>query len=126
MLKTSGSTESKTQPGEGKVRVGNDSKVGRGRSEINGSGMDDVEVNDSKVEVNEIEKKVQKLSKSKNLPKSKETIRSSDFLIPGAKLVFTKLRQVFLKAPIFHHIDPEHHVRIETDVSGYATGGVWN
>ena len=34
------------------------------------------------------------------------------------------MRQAFLKAPILHHFDPERHIRIETDASGYAIGGV--
>ena len=89
MLKTS-STES-TKPRKGGDGVGGDSKAGRSRSEINGSGMDDVEV-EVEVKVDEVGKKVRKLSKSKNLSKSKKTIRSSDFLTPGAKLTFTKLR----------------------------------
>ena len=63
------------------------------------------------------------MSKSKNLSKSQKTV-GSDFLTPGAKLAFTELRQAFLKAPILHHFDPERHIRIETDASGYAIGGV--
>ena len=47
-----------------------------------------------------------------------------DFLTPRAKLAFTKLRQAIFKAPILYHFDPEHHIRIETDASGYAIGGV--
>ena len=86
--------------------------------------MHDVEVDGGEVEVDEVGKKVQKLSKSKNLPKSKKRVRSSDFLTPRAKLAFTELRQAFLKAPILHHFDPERHIRIETDASGYAIGGV--
>ena len=58
------------------------------------------------------------------MSKSKKAVGPSDFLIPGAKLIFTKLRQAFLKAPILHHFDPERHIRIETDASGYAIGGV--
>ena len=49
-----------------------------------------------------------------------------DFLIPGARLAFMELRQAFLKAPIFHHFDLECHIRIETDVSSYAIGGVFS
>ena len=104
MLKTSGVTKSKTQPSEGGVGVGGSSRAGRGRSKI--GGMDDVEVDDGEVEVDEISKKVQKLLKSKNLFKSKKTIRSSDFLTLGAKLAFTELRQVFFKALIFYYFDP--------------------
>ena len=62
--------------------------------------------------------------KSKNLPKSKKTVGFSDFLTPGAKLAFTKLRQAFFKALIFYHFDPEHHIRIEIDILGYAISGV--
>lgn len=39
------------------------------------------------------------------------------------KLMFTKLRQAFLKAPIFHYFDPEYHIQI-ADISGYPTSGV--
>ena len=99
--------------------VGGNSRVGRGGSEIDGN-----EVDGDEIEVDEVGKKVQKLSKSKNLSKSKKTVRFLDFLTSGAKLAFTKLRQVFLKAPILHHFDPECHIRIETDASGYAIGGV--
>ena len=118
MLKTSGGIKSKTQPGEGGVGVGGDSKAGRGRSEIGRSGLNKVEVDGGEVEVDEVGKKVQNLSKSKKI------VRSSDFLTFGAKIAFTKLRQIFLKAPILHHLDPERHIRIETDISGYTIGGV--
>ena len=63
--------------------------------------MDDVEVDGGEVEVDEVGKKVQISYKSK------KTVRSLDFLIPGAKLAFTKWRQAFIKAAIFHHFDPE-------------------
>ena len=79
--------------------------------------MDDVEVDGDKVEVDEVGKKARKTSKSQ------KTV-GSDFLTPRAKLAFTELRQAFLKAPILHHFDPERHIRIEMDASGYAIGGV--
>ena len=75
-----------------RVGIGGDSRAGRGGSEIDGSRIDDVEVDRGKVEVDKVEKKVQKLSRSKNSSKSKKTVRSSDFLTLGAKLAFTKLR----------------------------------
>ena len=113
MLKTSGGTKSKTRPGEGGVGVGG-SRAGHGGSKLDdGSGMDDVEVDGGEVEVGE---------KGRNLFKSKKT--ESSFLISGARKTFTKLRQAFLKTPILHHFDPERHIRIETDESGYAIGGV--
>ena len=122
ILKTSGSTKPSTRPGEGIVGVIGDSRAGR--DGIDWSGSDVIEVDGGEVEVGEIGKKDQKTSKSKNLSKSKKAVGLSDFLIPGAKLAFTKLRQAFLKAPILHHFDLERHIRIETDVLSYAIGGV--
>ena len=120
ILKTSGSTEFKIRPGEGEVGVGGSSKAGRdgGRNRIN-----DDEIDGNKVEDNKVGKKVQKLFKSKNLSKSKKTV-GSDFLTLRAKLAFTKLRQAFFKALILYHFDPECHIRIEMDASGYVIGGV--
>ncbi len=57
-------------------------------------------------------------SRAKNLG------QSGSFLTPKARKVFTKLRQAFVEAPILNHFDPERHIRIETDVSGYAIGGI--
>ena len=56
----------------------------------------------------------EKLSKSKN----------PVFLTADVRQAFTRLRQAFIKAPIFSHFDPECHIRIETDTSGYAISGV--
>ena len=114
MLKTA-------EPRKGGDRIGSDSKARRGGSKIDGSEMDDVEVDNIEVEVDEVGKKGRRTSKSKNLSKSKKTV-ASDFFTPGAKLAFIELRQAFLKAPILHHLNPEHHIQIETDVSGYAIG----
>ena len=68
------------------------------------------------------------LSKSK---KSKSRIQTRigatgepTFLTPGAREAFNQLRQAFTEAPILRHFDPECHIRIETDASGYAEGGV--
>ena len=60
------------------------------------------------------------------MSKSKKTLRSLDFLTLKAKLAFTELRQAFIKAPIFHHFDSERYIRVETNVSGYAIGGVFS
>ena len=68
--------------------------------------------------------------KSKKPPKSgnssnfdaKDT--GPSFLTPGAKEAFNRLRLAFTEAPILRHFDPECHIRIETDASGYAIGGV--
>ena len=112
MLKTSESTKSKTQSGEGGVGVGDDSRAGYSKREI-----DDGKVGVGEVEDNEVGKKAQKLFKSKNSSKS-------DFFTFGARLAFTKLRQAFIKALILHHFNPERHIWIETDASDYAIGGV--
>ena len=49
---------------------------------------------------------------------------ATGYLTPNAKRAFTQLRQAFTKAPILRHFDSECHIRIETDASGYAIGGV--
>ena len=121
MLKTLNTKSAK--PRKGGVGVGDDSKARRNESEIDKNEMDDVEVDSGKVRDDEVEKKDRKTSKSKNLFKSNKTVRLA-FPIPGARLVFTELKQTFLKAPIFYHFDLEHHIQNEMDISGYAIGGV--
>ena len=71
------------------------------------------------------EKNHRKMFKSKKSSKSKKTVGSSDSFTPGARLAFTELRQAFVRAPILH-FDPERHIRIETDASSYAIGGVFS
>ena len=87
--------------------------------------MANVKVDSGEIEVDEIEKKVHKTSKSQNLSKYQKTVRSLDFFTLGAKLAFTKLRQVFLKVSILDYFDPARHIRIGTDVSGYTIGRVF-
>ena len=103
---------------KGRDGVGGDSRAGHGGSEI-----DDVEVDGGEVEVDEVRKKARKTSKSKNLSKSQKMV-GLDFFIPGVKLTFIELRQAFLIAPILYHSDPNCHIQIKTDVSGYAIGGI--
>ena len=122
MLKISGSTESLTQPEKGVIGVEGDNRARRDGNKLNRSEIDNGKVVGSEVD-NEVEKKGQKTSKSKKLSKSKKTVES-DFFTPGARLALTKLRQAFLKAPIFHHFDLERHIRNEIDASGYAIGRV--
>ena len=55
---------------------------------------------------------------------SKNSNGATGYLTPDAKRAFTQLRQAFNKAPILQHFDPECHIRIETDASGYAIGRV--
>ena len=112
MLKTLGSTESLTRLREDVVEIRYDSRAGHDGSKLNQSGINDSEIDGGEVD-DEFRKKGQKMSKSKKSSKSKKTVRFLDFLIPGAKLVFTKLRQAFFKALILYHFNPEHHIRIE-------------
>ena len=55
---------------------------------------------------------------------SKNSNRATGYLTPNAKQAFTQLSQAFIEAPILRYFDPEYHIRIETDVSGYAIGEV--
>ena len=120
MLKTLGNTESKTQPGESGVGVSSSSRV---KNDKSGSRINDNEVDSSEVGDNGIEKNIKKLPKYKNLSKFQKAVRS-DFLTPGASLAFTKLRQTFVKSLILYHFDLKCHIRIETDVFGYAISKV--
>ena len=126
MLKISGSIESVTQPGKGVVGVGDNNKARRDGSKLDRSELDGNKVDGGEIEDDKIRKRVQKTFKSKNLFKSKKTVGSLDFLIPGAKLAFTKLTQAFFKALILYHFNSERYIQIETDVSGYAISEVLN
>ena len=55
---------------------------------------------------------------------SKNSNGATSYLALNARQAFTQLRHAFSKAPILYHFDPKCHIRIETDVSGYAIGGV--
>ena len=123
MLKISRSIESTTRPNEGGVWVCGSSKAKRDGNKLDRSKINNSEMIEGEIRDDEVKKKVQKLSKSKNLLKSKKTV-GSDFFIPGARLAFIKLRQVFVKAPILYHFDLKCYIQIETDVLGYAIGGV--
>ena len=115
-------TES-AKPKKSGVEVGSDSRARCNKSKRNEDRVDSAEIDGNEVGDDEIRKKVQKTSRSKNLSKSKKTERS-DFFTFGARLAFIELRQAFVKAPILHHFDPERHIRVETDVSGCAIGKV--
>ena len=123
MLKTLSTKSAKLR--KGRAGVGGDNRARCDRSKIDGSEMDNVKIDDSKVRDNEVGKKGRKTSKSKNLSKSKKTVKL-DFFTSRAKLAFIKLRQAFLKALIFHHFDLKHHIRIKMERSGYAIDGVFS
>ena len=112
------------------VGVGDNSRAESDGNKLDGSEIDNGEFDGGKVD-NEFGKKAQKTSESKNLFKSKKLSKfkktlGSDFFTFVAKLAFIKLRQTFLKASILYYIDPEHYIRIETDVSGHAIGEVFS
>ena len=64
------------------------------------------------------------MSKSGNSTNFDATEDGPKFLTPDARTAFNRLRLAFTEAPILRHFDPECHIRIETDASGYAIGGV--
>ena len=78
--------------------------------------------------------KSQKMAKSKKWiwAKKAEAFRAKNFgqsglfLTANTRRAFTKLRQAFVKASILNHFDPERHIQIETDISGYAIGGIFS
>ena len=65
-----------------------------------------------------------KSSKSGKLTNFNATENSPKFLTPDAKTTFNRLRLSFTKASIFRHFNPEYHIWIEIDASGYAIGDV--
>ena len=119
MLKTTENIGSAANPKETEGGVGDNSVAGN----MGGGGK----------AINSIKRKSPvKMTKSKILIKSKnhDFLKSrykkakTGFLTPEARLVFTQLRQAFVKAPILYHFDPESHIYIETDASSYTIGGV--
>ena len=76
MLKISESTESSIQFEQSVVKVGGDSKAGRDRTKLDGSKFNDDEVDGGEDKVDEVGKKVQETSKSKNLSKSQNSSKS--------------------------------------------------
>ena len=68
--------------------------------------------------------KSKKPSKSGNSPNFNAKKAGPGFLTPEARSAFNRLWLAFTEAPILQHFDPECHIWIETDASGYAIGGV--
>ena len=79
---------------------------------IGGSRANRMVVNSSK------NKKSKKLTRVPNI----KVTGKLNFLISSTKKVFNHLWLAFIKAPILQHFDLENHIRIETDVLGYAIG----
>ena len=86
--------------------------------------------------VSRVDEMFENLFKSKKLKNDKSEISThfSDiraigepiFLTLNVKKTFNLLKQAFIKALIFRHFDLKCHIRIETNVSGYAIGGVFS
>ena len=64
------------------------------------------------------------LTKSENLPNFGATKTRPSFLTSGARESFNCLRPAFIKAPILWHFNPKYQIWIETNVLGYAIGGM--
>ena len=63
-------------------------------------------------------------SKNHDFPKSRTKKARTSFFTPKARLAFILLRPSFIEAPILYYFDPESHIWIETNISGYAIGGI--
>ena len=48
--------------------------------------------------------------KNHDFPKSRPEEAGTGFFTPKARLAFTQLRQMFVKAPILHHFNLESHI----------------
>ena len=58
-----------------------------------------------------------------NIKKYVKDARGSNYLIPDAKKAFNVLRHMLTQAFILQYSDPNRHLGIETNASGYAIGG---
>lgn len=67
--------------------------------------------------------KIYKLTKSKILIWLKRT--RTRFFTFGARLIFTKLRQAFIKVLIVYYFDLEYYIQIQTNVSSYIIIGIF-
>ena len=66
--------------------------------------------------------KSKKPPKSENLPNFDAKDTGPSFLTLKARSAFNCLRLTFTEAPILWHFDPECHIWIKTDASGYVIG----
>ena len=121
MLKTTGNTGSGANPEETEGEVGGDSVVGNNMV----GGNEATNPIKGKKQAKTIKFKILIKSKSYSFPpNSRNREAETGFLTLEARLAFTQLKQAFVKAPILHHFDLESYIQIETDISGYAIGGI--
>ena len=119
MLKTTRRTESAANSKEIKGGVGGNSMV----SNVIGSG-EATNPTKRKNPVKTTKSKILVKSKNYDFPKFRLEKARTGFFTSEARLAFIQLRQVFVKAPIFHYFNPESYIWIETDASDYAIGSV--
>ena len=84
--------------------------------------------NDNEVVGGGDDKNLSKSKKSKNAKSGIQThigaTGEPTFLTSDTREAFNQLKQAFTKAPILQHFDPECHIQIKTNVSGYTIEGV--
>ena len=119
MLKTTGSTRSTANPKKTKGKDDGNSVVGN----LVGGG-EATNPTKRKNQAKTTKSKILVKSKNHDFPKSRPKKAGTGFLTPKARLAFIQLRQAFVEAPILYHFNPESHIRIETNASGYTISGV--
>ena len=65
--------------------------------------------------------------KSKNHdfpPNSRNMEAKPSFFISKARLAFIKLKQMFVKAPIFNYFKLKYHIKIKSNRSEYSIGKI--
>ena len=122
MLKITGSIESVANLKETKSKADGNNVVGN--SMVDGSEATN-QANSTKRKNQAKTTKSKILVKSKNHdfpPNSRNKEAETGFLTPKARLVFTQLRQVFIKASILHYFNTKYYIRIEIKAFRYAIG----
>ena len=124
LLRTTAASHEDPQETTGKVKK----KVNRKTREETGSEVEGGGITISEVQAGE-GRKWKNSAKAKILKFVKATSpgtapEARPFLTPKARIAFTRLKQAFTEAPIFHHFEPESNIRIETDTSSYIICGM--
>lgn len=64
------------------------------------------------------------MAKSKKLSSNNNTTEESKFLTFDAKTAYNLLQKAFTKVLILQHFDPEYHIQIKINASGYTIDSV--
>ena len=67
--------------------------------------------------------KSEKSKKPGNSPNFNATKARPNFLTPGIREAFNRLRLAFTKALILQYFNPKYHIQIKINALGYAIGG---